>query len=71
MRIYIYPYRVSVVRERTDRYERIERSNDVKNIVRQLLTAAPTERFLMFLLNAKNRIMARDCCRRAMRTLHY
>jgi len=54
---YIYPYRVSVVRERTDRYERIECSKNIKEIASRLLSDAPTERFIMFMLNAKNRIL--------------
>ena len=58
MNKYVYPYRVSVVRERTNRYERVESSLDIREIARKLLEDAPTERFLMFVLNSKNRIMS-------------
>ena len=54
---YVYPFRVSVVREHTDRYERFENSQSVCEIARQLLSDAPTERFLMFILNTKNRVL--------------
>jgi DNA repair protein RadC len=54
---YIYPFRLSVVRERTDRYECLDNSLSVCEIARQLLSDAPTERFLMFMLNAKNRVL--------------
>jgi DNA repair protein RadC len=56
---YIYPYRVSVVREHTDRYPRIEkfaikRSGDIVEVARKMLFDAATERFLMFMLTTGN-----------------
>ena len=53
---YIYPYRVSVVREKTDRYPRISNSKELQAITRELLADAATERFLVFFMDSKNRI---------------
>jgi len=53
---YIYPYRVSVVREKTDRYPQISNSKELQVITRELLADAATERFLVFFLDTKNRI---------------
>ena len=54
---YIYPYRVSVIREHTDRYPKVDRSQAVNEIARKFLADAATERFLMFPLNSKNQII--------------
>ena len=54
---YIYPCRVSVVREKTDRYARIDNSKALNVIAREFLADAATERFLVFMLDAKNRIV--------------
>ena len=54
---YIYPYRVSVVRERTNRYPKIDCSQSLKNIASELLSDAATERFLVFFMDSKNRIL--------------
>ena len=57
MNKYIYPYRVSVVRERTDRYEKVDSSRPIYEIGRTLLDDAATERVLTFMLDTKNRIL--------------
>lgn len=57
MNKYIYPYRVSVVRERTDRYEKVDSSRPIYEIGRTLLNDAATERVLTFMLDTKNRIL--------------
>jgi DNA repair protein RadC len=56
MEKYIYPYRVSVVKEHTDRYPKVSSSRDFRDIASVLLKDAATERFLMFFLDTKNRI---------------
>jgi len=53
---YIYPYRVSVVREHTNRYPKIESSINVREIAQQFLEDAATERMLVFFVDAKNRL---------------
>jgi len=54
---YVYPFRISVVRERTDRYEKVDSSRPIYEIGKTLLGDAATERFLTFMLDTKNRIL--------------
>ena len=54
---YIYPYRVSVVKERTDRYAKVDCSRRLNEIAKELLADAATERFLVFFLDSKNNIL--------------
>ena len=54
---YVYPYRVSVVREHTDRYTRIDSSRTLNEVAKELLADAATERFLVFFLDSKNKIL--------------
>ena len=56
MNKYIYPYRVSVVREKTDRYPQVSSSRELRSIANEFLADAATERFLVFFLDSKNRI---------------
>ena len=54
---YIYPYRVSVVREHTNRYPKLDSSRSVREIAQQFLGDAATERMLVFFVDAKNRLV--------------
>ena len=54
---YVYPYRVSVVRERTNRYAQVNSSQTLNTIAQELLSDAATERFLVFFLDSKNRVL--------------
>jgi len=47
---------VSVVREHTDRYPKADSSDAIYKIAQELLNDAATERFLVFMLDAKNRV---------------
>jgi len=53
---YIYPYRVSVVKEHTNRYPKLDSARSVKEIAQQFLEDAATERMLVFFVDAKNRL---------------
>jgi DNA repair protein RadC len=54
---YVYPYRISVVREHTNRYAKVDSSRTLNEIAKELLADAATERFLVFFLDTKNRIL--------------
>ena len=53
---YVYPYRISVVREHTNRYAKVDCSHKLSEIAKELLADAATERFLVLFLDAKNRV---------------
>ena len=54
---YVYPYRVSVIREHTDRYAKVDSSRAVNDIAKDLLSDAASERFLVFFLDSKNKLL--------------